>query len=80
MGGGNSGKSEELDRSIRGIPIRTFIDEIFKQDRVRKENEGTFKEYPIKLPGIGLHAIEERQKAKEQKALGGKPKNAKSEY
>lgn len=34
-------KHEEVDRSIRGIPIRTFIDEIFKQDRARKLNEGT---------------------------------------
>jgi len=42
---------------IKGIPIRTFIDEVKRQDRARKENEGTFDNYPIKVPGIGLHAI-----------------------
>lgn len=68
------------DRLIKGMPIRYFIDEVKKQVKVREENEGTAEDYPIKIPGIGLHAIKEKQKVKEEKALGGKTKNPKFSY
>jgi len=37
-------------------------------------------DYPILIPGIGLHAIKKKHKALEEKALGGKAKNTKFEY
>lgn len=73
-------QGDQLDhRLIKGIPLRTFIDEVKRQDRARKDNEGSFDEYPIKVPGIGLHAIKAKQKAKED-ALVGKPLNPKFRY
>ena len=47
----------EKERDIKGIPIRQFIDLILKQEKTRKENEGELEDYPIHLPGIGLHHI-----------------------
>lgn len=44
-------------RCIRGIPIQELIDTVLKQDEVRREKGGTLEDFPIRLRGIGLHAI-----------------------
>ena len=82
LSGNGESKAEEKDseRCIKGIPVRTFIDEIKRQDRARREADGSLEEFPIVIPGIGLHAIKQKHAAKEQKALGGKAKNPKFEY
>ena len=71
----DSRTDREEERCIKGIPIRQFCDEVFKQDRRRRDKEGTLEEYPIQIAGIGLHAIQEKQKAKNEMASGNKPKN-----
>ena len=38
------------------------------------------EDFPILVPGIGLHAIKKKHQAKEEKALGGKAKHPKFEY
>ena len=70
----------EEERCIKGIPVKHFVDEVFKQDRLRKENNGTLEEYPIKITGIGLHAIQEKQKVLNEKASGQKVTNSKFKY
>ena len=60
--------------------MRQFIEEVRKQDRLRVQNDGTIEDYPIRIPGIGLHAIQEKQKLKEEKAKGTKARNPKFTY
>ena len=76
----SKGEVKEDQRLIKGIPIRTFIDEIKRQDRARRDAEGTMDEFPILIPGIGLHAIKKKHQKKEEKAQGGKAKNPKFQY
>ena len=47
--GNADSKNEDKDteRCIKGIPIRSFIDEIKKQDKARREAQGTLDDYPI---------------------------------
>ena len=73
-------EQQQEERCIKGIPVKFFIDEVKKQDRARLDREGTLEDFPIQIPGIGLHAIKEKQKVKEEKALGGKAKNPKFQY
>ena len=40
--------------------MQKFIDDVLKQDRVRKEADGKLEDFEIKVPGIGLHAIKEK--------------------
>ena len=68
------------ERYIKGIPIKQFIDEVKRQERARNRAEGNPEDYPIKIPGIGLHAIQDKQKEKEKKAAGGKAVNPKFQY
>ena len=76
----DSRTEREEERCIKGIPVKFFVDEVFKQDRARKENNGTLEEFPIKIPGIGLHAIKEKQKVLNEKASGQKKENSKFKY
>ena len=78
--GGEGGANEYSVSCIKGIPRKQFIEEILKQERARKESEGTLEDFPIKIPGFGLHAILEKQKVKEEKAKRTKPRNAKFSY
>ena len=68
------------ERCIKGITIKQFIDEVKKQERARLKADGNPEDYPIKIPGIGLHAITAKQKVKEEKAAGGKAANPKFKY
>ena len=53
--------NEVVERQIKGIPVKTFIDEVFKQEKARRakiEEGGNPDDCPpIMIPGIGLHAI-----------------------
>ena len=62
---GSEQTEENHERAIKGIPLREFIDHVLRKDKEREENEGTLEEYPIKIPGFGLHAILDKQKEKE---------------
>ena len=76
----DSRTEREEERMIKGIPVKHFVDEVFKQDRLRKENNGTLEEYPIKISGIGLHAIKEKQNIMNERASGQKQTNSKFKY
>ena len=79
---GSADQAEETthERAIKGIPLRDFIDHVLRQDKKREENEGTLEEFPIKIPGFGLHAILDRQKEKEAIAAGANKQNPKFRY
>ena len=62
---GSEQTEETHERAIKGIPLRDFIDHVLRKDKEREENEGTLEEFPIKIPGFGLHAILDKQKKKE---------------
>ena len=59
-GDSKQGEEKEAERLIKGIPIRTFIDEIKRQDLARRDAHGTMEDFPILVPGIGLHAIKKK--------------------
>ena len=77
---GSDQTEEQHERAIKGIPLRDFIDHVLRKDKEREENEGTLKEYPIKIPGFGLHAIQDKQKKKEAQALNAKKVDPKFRY
>ena len=44
------------------------------------ENEGTLEEYPIQIPGFGLHAIKAKQRDEEEKARRAKAQHPRFTY
>ena len=75
-----AGADREEERCIKGMPAKFFVDEIKKQDRICKLNGGKLEDFPIQIPGIGLHSILEKQKVKEEQANGGRATNPKFQY